>query len=33
MNSELEIQQAFADYRAGDLQRPDDNPWKDDSEL
>lgn len=30
MNHPLEIQQAFADYRSGKLQNPDDNPWLDD---
>jgi len=30
MNSELEIQQAFADYHSGKLQRPEDDPWIDD---
>ena len=29
MNHELEIQQAFFDYRSGKLQNPDDNPWTD----
>ena len=29
MNHPLEIQQAFADYRSGKLQNPDDNPWND----
>lgn len=33
MNHELEIQQAFSDYLSGQLQRKDDNPWKDDEEL
>ena len=33
MNHELEIQQAFSDYHSGQLQRKDDNPWKDDEEL
>lgn len=33
MNSDAEIQQAFHDYRAGRLQNPDDNPWKDEDEL
>jgi redox-sensitive bicupin YhaK (pirin superfamily) len=34
MNSHLEIQQAFADYRSGKLQNPDDDVWAaDDGEL
>ena len=32
MNHELEIQQAFADYHSGALQRPEDNPWEEDRE-
>jgi redox-sensitive bicupin YhaK (pirin superfamily) len=33
MNSPLEIQQAFHDYRTGRLQNPKDNPWVEDDEL
>lgn len=33
MNTDAEIQQAFADYRAGKLQNPDDNPWIENDEL
>lgn len=33
MNTEFEIQQAFNDYRSGQLQNPEDDPWKDDAEL
>ncbi|KXZ55773.1 hypothetical protein GPECTOR_2g1323 [Gonium pectorale] len=29
MNTQEEIYQAFADYQSGKLQRPDDNPWRD----
>ena len=33
MNHDLQIQQAFSDYHSGQLQRAEDNPWKDDEEL
>ena len=33
MSSDAEIQQAFADYRSGRLQNPEDDPWKDEEEL
>lgn len=30
MNTHLEIQQAFDDYRTGRLQNPSDDPWVED---
>ena len=33
MNTQAEIQQAFRDYQTGQLQRAEDDPWRDDEEL